>query len=211
MTQPSIIVVAVIVSVAILILMFTIVRGQPPPAAVYLNMGGGEQPRKQESNNTTTPSPADEEPSSPETPSAQAELKHVIEAIYDAAMKAQSNVQISNLHNFLWLFPQDESGSHTSRTIPINVGNGKVVEMPVFALLHHQNLCIHDLKVKTSLDINIPKRPEVINDILDIKNKKYSIKVNRTKKDNTTIELHFKAQEPTEMYHRLFEKFQQGF
>lgn len=153
---------------------------------------------------------------SPILPEAEeeADLTQLIEAIYDAAMKAQSNVQLSNLHNFLWLFPKDDAGTHTCRTIPINMGNGKIVEIPVFSLLHHQNLSIHDLKIKTTLDIQMPTEPEVLDEISNIKNKKYSVKVNRTRKDksdNTTIELNLKAQEPTEMYHRMFEKCHLSF
>ena len=146
--------------------------------------------------------------------SPHADLTQLIEAIYDAAMKAQSNVQINNLHNFLWLFPKDDAGTHTCRTIPINMGDDKIMEVPVFSLLHHQNLSIHDLKIKTTLDIQMPTEPEVLDEILNIKNKKYSVKVNRTKNDkreNTTIELSLKAQEPTEMYHRMFEKYNLSF
>lgn len=120
-------------------------------------------------------------------------------------------MQINNLHNFLWMFPQDESGVHTPRTIPIQFGaTNAAVDVPVFTLLHHQNLCIHDLKIKTSLDIEVPAKPEVLNEIQDIKDKKYRVKVKRTKKDNTTIEIHLKSTEPTDMYHRMFEKCQQA-
>lgn len=124
-------------------------------------------------------------------------------------MKAQANIQINNLHNFLWMFPQDENGVHTPRTIPIQFSStNKVANVPVFNLLHHHNLCIHDLKIKTSLDIEVPTEPKVMNEIQDIKNKKYKVKVKRTKKDNTTIEIHLKSTEPTDMYHRMFEKCQ---
>ena len=94
------------------------------------------------------------------------------------------------------------------------MGDDKIMEVPVFSLLHHQNPSIHDLKIKTTLDIQMPTEPEVLDEILNIKNKKYSVKVNRTKNDkreNTTIELSLKAQEPTEMYHRMFEKYNLSF
>jgi hypothetical protein len=138
----------------------------------------------------------------------EASLKHVIEAIYDAAMKAQANVQINNLHNFLWMFPQDENGVHTPRTIPIQFSGNEVANVPVFTLLNHQNLCIQDLKIKTSLDIEVPTKPAVLNEIQDIKDKKYKVRVKRTKKDNTSIEIHLMSTEPTDMYHRMFEKCQ---
>lgn len=209
MPQTSLLVTLIfLVAIATIVPTIIFFRGQPP--AVYLNVPEQQQttaaPAPPSTPPTPNPSPQSQDPSS-----HQPNLKHVIEAIYDAAMKAQSNVQINNLNNFLWLFPPDDSGVHTARTIPVKfTSEGTTVDVPVFSLLHHQNLCIHDLKIKTSLEIDVPTKPETLNEIQHIKDKKYSVKVKRTKKDNTTIHIHLKSTEPTEMYHRMFEKCQQA-
>ncbi len=221
MSHPTSLFIALLLSVAVIVTTIVIMR---PPLYVTLPQASPQphpipdavspqQPQPQ----STPPQPDHKDavtdatsPLPQATPSPhEASLKHVIEAIYDAAMKAQASVQINNLHNFLWMFPQDENGIHSPRTIPIQFSStNEVANVPVFTLLHHQNLCIHDLKIKTSLDIEVPTEPKVLNEIQDIKNKKYKVRVKRTKKDNTTIEIHLTSTEPTDMYHRMFEKCQ---
>lgn len=208
MSQHTSLFIAIILSVAVVVTTILLTR---PHLYVNLPQATASQQHPQNTlplpDTTTTPQHPPEVSLEHVTPQ-EASLKHVIEAIYDAAMKAQANVQINNLHNFLWMFPQDENGVHTPRTIPIQFSGNEVANVPVFTLLNHQNLCIQDLKIKTSLDIEVPTKPAVLNEIQDIKDKKYKVRVKRTKKDNTSIEIHLMSTEPTDMYHRMFEKCQ---
>jgi hypothetical protein len=97
MSQTSIIIITgLIISIAIFISTIVIQRGQ--------RQG---QPMQQ------TPTPVSLQEAHPEIfplqsatlpVSAPTDLTQLIEAIYDAAMKAQSNVQINNLHNFCGSF-----------------------------------------------------------------------------------------------------------
>lgn len=150
----------------------------------------------------------EEEPTTPEdqTNSTVLKLQHIIEAIYDAATKAQTNVQLNNLHNLFWMFPENEQGIHEPRKIPIKV-NDQVLDIPVFTLIHHKNLCIHELNIKTKLDINMNDTPFIKNEIKDVKNKKYNMSIISGKSD-TTIELNMKLEEPTEAYNRILKNFE---
>lgn len=133
-------------------------------------------------------------------------LQHILEAIYDAATKAQTNVQLNNLHNLFWMFPENEEGVHEPRTIPIKVNNN-IIDVPVFTLIHHKNLCIHELKIKTKLDIHMKDIPFIKNEIKDVKNKRYEMHITPGKSD-TAIELCMKIEEPTEAYNRMLKNFE---
>lgn len=192
-------------------IVFLVVRGQHP--AVTLNMNAVPAAVSDQTALLASPVSTESSEAAPlEESHVHVELKHVLEAIYDAAMKAQSNVQISNLHNFLWMFPADDNGIHTSRTIPLKLNDDKIVNVPVFTLLQHKNLCINEVKVKTTLDMDILTKPQVIQEIRDIKDKRYNVKVESRCADqsNTTVEIHLKAEEPTEMYNRFLDNYQKA-
>lgn len=138
-------------------------------------------------------------------------LQDVIEGIYDATMKAQSNVQLNNLQHLLWMFPKDEHGNHVARTVRLQVGEGDIRDVPIFTLLNHKNLCIHELKLKTSIDLQYDSKIEV-NDPNSLNNTlvKLGVKsnVNKDRDRETVIEICMKIDDAPEVYSRILQNFE---
>ena len=134
-------------------------------------------------------------------------FQHILEAIYDAATKAQTNVQLNNIHNLFWMFPENAQGVHVPRTIPIQVEDGRTLNVPVFTIVNHKNLCIHELHIKTKLDIQMSDAPKVASVLKSVKNKKYDMNIFSGQHD-TTIEFIMRVEEPTEAYNRLLRSFE---
>ena len=136
-------------------------------------------------------------------------LQDVIEGIYDATMKAQSNVQLNNLQHLFWMFPKDEHGNHVARTVRLQVGEGDIRDVPIFTLLNHKNLCIHELKLKTSIDLQYDGKIEV-NDPNSLSNtlSKLGVKSNVNKDRETVIEICMKIEDAPEIYSRILQNFE---
>lgn len=142
-------------------------------------------------------------------------LQHILEAIYDAAYKAQTNVQLNNLHNMFWMFPERETDNvRIPKTIAFEIpneeGTVKTVNIPIFAMVHQKHLTIDSLKIKTDCAIDLFASPSVKKQEHDIKNKKYQLKVSNNATNKTTnIEVFMKIEEPIEMYSRILHKLEQ--
>ena len=153
------------------------------------------------------PIPRLESAEDPQSSQVLLKLQHILEAIYDAATKAQTNVQINNLHNLLWMFPENEDGVHIPRTIPVKIHN-TITDVPIFTLINHKNLCIHELNIKTKLDISMEDIPDISEVVKGIKHKKYKMHVTKGQSD-TTVEVCMKVEEPSEAYNRILNKLSQ--
>ena len=148
----------------------------------------------------------------------QIKLQHIIESIYDAAVKAHNNVQINNLHNLFWLLPTNEKGIHVPKCMPLQVPNDgdgdqpyKVVNVPIITLMNQQNLNISEMKISTTVDMELesaPKQKENSSGCLyDIKKKDYSLRLVPGDK-STSIEMTIKMDPPLEIYNRILGKLE---
>lgn len=146
----------------------------------------------------------------------QMNLQHIIESIYDAAVKAHSNVQINNLHNLFWLLPVNENGIHVPKTIPIqiptdtdDINSKRVVNVPIITLINQQNLNISELKIKTEVDMELESVPkeDKKNCFYDITKKNYSLRLVPGDK-STTIDMTIKMDPPLEIYNRILSKLE---
>lgn len=138
-------------------------------------------------------------------------LQDVIEGIYDATMKAQSNVQLNNLQHLFWMFPKDEHGNHVPRTVRLQVGEGDIRDVPIFTLLNHKNLCIHELKLKTTIDLQYDGKIEVNDpDSLNSTLVKLGVRsnVSKDKDRETVIEICMKIEDAPEVYSRILQNFE---
>jgi hypothetical protein len=138
-------------------------------------------------------------------------LQDVIEGIYDATMKAQSNVQLNNIQHLLWMFPKDEHGNHVARTVRLQVGEGDIRDVPIFTLLNHKNLSIHELKLKTSIDLQYDGKIELNEpNSLSLSNTlcKLGVKNNINKDRETVIEICMKIEDAPEIYSRILQNFE---
>jgi hypothetical protein len=149
---------------------------------------------------------------------SQMKLQHIIESIYDAAVKAHNNVQINSLHTLFWLLPANEHGVHIPKCIPIQVpddtnndGNShKIVNVPIITLINQQNLNINELKIKTEVDMELESIPKVDcnnQNPYNIKKKDYSLRLVPGDK-STQIEMTIKMDPPLEIYNRILSKLE---
>jgi hypothetical protein len=171
---------------------------------------------KSNSNNNLTygllhPGTIGDGPDTEQTRQMNLVLQDVIEGIYDATMKAQSNVQLNNLQHLFWMFPKDENGNHVARTVPLQVGEGDIRDVPIFTLLNHKNLCIHELKLKTSIDLQYDGKIEV-NEPKSLSNTLYKLgvksNVNKDRDRETVIEICMKIEDAPEIYSRILQNFE---
>lgn len=148
----------------------------------------------------------------------QIKLQHIIESIYDAAVKAHNNVQINNLHNIFWLLPTNEKGVHVPKCIPIQIPNDcddgnqyKVVNVPIITLMNQQNLNISEMKISTTVDMELESAPKQKDNssscLYDIKKKDYSLRLVPGDK-STNIEMTIKMDPPLEIYNRILGKLE---
>ncbi len=148
---------------------------------------------------------------------SQMKLQHIIESIYDAAVKAHNNVQINSLHTLFWLLPANEKGIHIPKCIPVQVPNDnddgnphKIVNIPIITLINQQNLNINELKIKTEVDMELESVPKVDNNNknpYDIKKKDYCLRLVPGDK-STQIEMTIKMDPPLEIYNRILSKLE---
>lgn len=146
----------------------------------------------------------------------QMNLQHVIESIYDAAVKAHNNVQINNLHNLFWLLPVNDRGIHVPKTIPIEIPNDqkdddskRIVNVPIITLINQQNLNINELKIKTEVDMELECVPKEDKKkcFYDITKKNYSLRLVPGDK-STIIDMTIKMDPPLEIYNRILSKLE---
>jgi Protein of unknown function (DUF2589) len=149
-------------------------------------------------------------PDTVETKNFNIALQDVIEGIYDATMKAQTNVQLNNLNHLFWMFPKDDNGVHKPRTVKLFIDESGERDVPIFSLLNHKNLSIHELRVKTTLQMNMRQKPMVkdTEQVNEVKNKKYNVSVKScTNTDTgTSIEILMRIEEPPDTYGRILDK-----
>jgi hypothetical protein len=153
-------------------------------------------------------------PDSEETRQRNLMLQDIIEGIYDATMKAQSSVQLNNLNHLFWMFPKDANGVHTPRTVKMRINENTCIDVPIFTLLNHKNLCIHELRIKTTIDLRMDDTPltKLNKEVNELKKKKYrvGIKTNVKKERATSIEICMKIEEPPDVYGRLLQHFEKN-
>lgn len=160
------------------------------------------------------PDPVPMEPVQPHVPEPIADqpiaaeprtkLQHMIESIYDAAARAQANVQMNNLHNFLTLFPENEQGVRTPKAYQFHV-NDASVNVPLAALMNHQNLCISEIKITTNIGIELLDPP------LTTDNSQTMYNLNLNQQDRSaTLEIIIKGQEPIEAHTRILSRLEQN-
>jgi hypothetical protein len=153
-------------------------------------------------------------PDTEETRQRNLMLQDIIEGIYDATMKAQSSVQLNNLNNLFWMFPKDENGVHAPRTVKMLIDENTSINIPIFTLLNHKNLCIHELRLKTTVDLHMDDKPmmQLNKEVNQLKKKKYKVgvKTNVKKERGTTIEICMKIEEPPEIYGRILQNLEKN-
>ena len=140
----------------------------------------------------------------------QVKLQHIFESIYDAAVKAQNNVQLNNLHHLFWLLPLNEQNIHVPRTIKIQIPTEdgyKHVNVPIITLMNQKSVCMSELKIKTEVGMQLISSTKSQNGCYNIFQKDYSLKLTPGKK-TTEIEMTIKLEEPLEMVNRLITKLQ---
>jgi hypothetical protein len=157
--------------------------------------------------NDTDPVPMEQvQPPVPEPIAAQprTKLQHMIESIYDAAARAQANVQMNNIHNFLTLFPENEQGVRTPKACEFHV-NDTLVNVPLAALMNHQNLCISEIKITTNIGIELLDPPLTTDNSRTV----YNLNLNEQDK-SATLEIIIKGQEPIEAHTRILSRLEQN-
>jgi len=85
----------------------------------------------------------------------------MIETLYDAGVKAQRSVQLSNLHHLEKYFEDtDGDGILEPKVIRIKVPSSnenedwEIIEVPLFTLVNHNNLKIENLQVKFKINLD---------------------------------------------------------
>ncbi len=131
-------------------------------------------------------------------------LQHMIESIYDAAARAQANVQMNNLHNFLTLFPENEQGIRTPKAYQFHV-NDASVNVPLATLMNHQNLCISEIKITTKIGIELLDPPLTTDNSQTV----YNLNLNQQDR-SATLEIIIKEQDPIEAHTRILSRLEQN-
>ncbi len=158
---------------------------------------------------TTIPTVA---PRTPNGPTNDICFQHIIEAVYDACLKAQTNVQMNHLHQFFWFFPKEEgSDSHVARTLKLKIpqADGAIQELdvPYFNLINQTHLSIHEIKLKTKLDMEMTVMPDTSQIHESLPNNTY-YRIDLIPGDKSTdLELTLKIDKPPEAIQRILHKF----
>lgn len=139
-------------------------------------------------------------------------FQHILEAVYDAAMKAQTNVQMNHLHQFFWFFPPNSDGTHSARMLRINVptadGDMREMDIPYFNLINQSQLAIHEIKIKTKLDMEMTVVPDVTAVHESLPQSTY-YRIDLIPGDKSTdLELVMKMEPPCEVMQRILHKFE---
>lgn len=135
-------------------------------------------------------------------------FQHILEGLYDAACKAQTTVQMNNVRGLLEMFPVAEDGVHVPKTIQLRMADGKVTDVPLYTLINHKNLNIHELKIKTKLDVDMKKAPSLLERVRGLgHSKKYYMNIVPGKKD-TMLEICMRLDDPPEMHNRILNHFE---
>ena len=139
-------------------------------------------------------------------------LQHLFESIYDAAIKAQDNVQLNNMHYIFSLIPQNEEGIHIAKTIKIRMpidGHIKDVDIPLITLLNPKSVSFSEMKIKTNINMNLLDIPNETIGHHEIQKTEYELNIDNNNKNNlTNIEMIIKFDEPVEMYNRILNKYE---
>ena len=152
----------------------------------------------------------------------------LIETLYDAGLKAQRNVQYSNLHHLETFFEdKDNDGILEPKLIKMKIPSHnkteehkwETVEVPLFSLVNHNCLKIENLKVKFKIDLGdmeVEKFNGKNHKRLMCQNSKgvhkrsWKIKINKPinkNKNCAEVEVDFKYGEPLESIVRLSERY----
>jgi hypothetical protein len=139
-------------------------------------------------------------------------FQHILEAVYDAAIKAQTNVQMNHLHQFFWFFPPNADGTHTARTMRIQVptvdGEFREIDIPYFNLINQSQLAIHEIKIKTKLDMEMTVVPDVTAVHESLPQRTY-YRIELIPGDKSTdLELVMKMEPPCEIMQRILHRFE---
>lgn len=138
-------------------------------------------------------------------------FNHILEAVYDAALKAQTNVQMNHLHQFFWFFPQNADGSHSARMlrlrVPRNDGEDQDVNVPYFNLIQQSYMTIHEIKLKTKLDMEMTVVPDV-SDVHESLPKATYYRIDLVPGDKSTdLELTMRIDPAPEAIQRILHRF----
>ena len=151
----------------------------------------------------------------------------LIETLYDAGLKAQRNVQYSNLHHLETFFEdRDGDGILEPKLIKMKIPSfnkdkeqkWETVEIPLFSLVNHNCLKIENLKVKFKIDLGNMEKEKFIGknhkqltcqNGKGVHEKKWKIQINKSikNKDCAEVEVDFKYDEPLESIVRLSERY----
>ena len=158
-----------------------------------------------------------------------------IEALYDAGIKAQRNVQIANLYHLDWFFEdKDDNGVLEPRMIKIKVPSGKnddkwnLINIPLISLINHNSIKINTMNVEFKInlgELTLTKHNKDINEnhshakyIPSIDNeqekslmrKKWKINISTPTNNNkqcAKVNVEFKYDNPLESIKRLVERY----
>jgi len=152
----------------------------------------------------------------------------LIETLYDAGLKAQRNVQYSNLHHLETFFEdKDGDGVLEPKLIKMKIPSHnkdeehkwETVEVPLFSLVNHNCLKIENLKVKFKIDLGdmeIEKFNGKNHKKLTCQNgkgvhkQKWKLQINKPVNKNKNcaeVEVDFKYDDPLESIVRLSERY----
>ena len=152
----------------------------------------------------------------------------LIETLYDAGLKAQRNVQFSNLHHLETFFEdKDGDGILEPKLIKMKIPSHKkdeeekweTVEVPLFSLVNHNCLKIENLKVKFKIDLGdmeIEKfngknhKRLMCQNSKGVHKRRWKLQINRPVNKNKNcaeVEVDFKYDEPLESIVRLSERY----
>ena len=159
---------------------------------------------------------------------AVATFDKLIETLYDAGLKAQRNVQYSNLHHLETFFEDtDGDGILEPKLIKMKIPSHKkdeeekweTVEVPLFSLVNHNCLKIENLKVKFKIDLgdmeietfNHKKHKKLrCQNSKGVHKRKWKIQINKPvncNKNCAEVEVDFKYDSPLESVVRLSERY----
>lgn len=152
----------------------------------------------------------------------------LIETLYDAGLKAQRNVQYSNLHHLETFFEDtDEDGVLEPKLIKIKIPSHskdedkkwETIEIPLFTLVNHNCLKIENLKVKFKIDFGDMKiekfdkkehKKLICQNSRGVHKRKWKIQINKPgnkNKNYADVEIDFKYDSPLESIVRLSERY----
>ena len=142
----------------------------------------------------------------------------LVEALYDAGIKAQRSVQNTNLHQLETYFTKDENNVLEPVLIQIKVpstnpseNDWDIINVPLISLTKHNHLKIDKMNVELNFNINnVYKTTTIQTDFHKLKENKWKIRIIPPINNNPNcakLDIQFTFDQPLESITRLTERY----